>query len=60
MAKENSYKIHYTNEKFKISTIYAKDVNDYIYIHICNYTHAYNTKMGNLNAKVYTADISEW
>ena len=39
MAKENSYKLHYTNEKFKISNIYVKDVNDYIYIHICNYTH---------------------
>lgn len=60
MAKENSYKIHYINEKCKISTMYAEDVNDYIYTHICNYTYAFHTKMGNLNAKVHTADISEW
>ena len=46
MAKENSYKLHYTNEKFKISNIYVKDVNDYIYIHICNYTHGIQYKDG--------------
>lgn len=38
-------------KKCKISTIYAKDVNDYIYIHICNYTRAFNTKIKSKTPK---------
>lgn len=48
------------NEKCRVCIIYAEDVNDSIYMHICNDTHTFTIKMGNLYAKVYTVDISGW
>ena len=48
------------NEECRVGLIYAEDVNDYIYMHICNYTHTFSIKMGNLYTKVYTVDISGW
>ena len=41
MAKENSYKIHYINEKCKISTVYAEDVKiAHIYTYVITLMHS--------------------
>lgn len=56
----NAYKMY--NIKYKMESQYYihRCKRLHIYIHICNYTHILNIKMGNLCDKIYVTGNSGW